>query len=134
MSQPSELTRLTTMAEYCKEHNLRLVTNMSYGSAYGPHDGSDLFAQALEGLINKYDIIACVSAGNYADQPLVEKHTFTGEETDELKGLYNLEKSYNLIKNYSEVTRINSKSYQYKEVKKCHTTNTFTLFNSMSLH
>ena len=100
MSQPSELTRLTTMAEYCKEHNLRLVTNMSYGSAYGPHDGSDLFAQALEGLINKYDIIACVSAGNYADQPLVEKHTFTGEETDELKGLYNLEKSYNLIKNY----------------------------------
>ena len=100
MSEPSELTRLVAIAEYCKAHNLRLVTNMSYGSAFGPHDGSDIYAQAFDELINKYDIVACISAGNYADKLIVEKHSFNGEENDVMKGLYDLDYSNNQIKNY----------------------------------
>lgn len=100
MSTPADLTRLSAIAEYCQENNLRLVTNMSYGTSFGPHDGSDLYAQALEELINKYDIVACVSAGNYAEVPVVEKHSFTGEESDEMRGLYDLKESGNKIKNY----------------------------------
>lgn len=99
MSTPTDLTRLAFIAEYCQENNLRLVTNMSYGTSFGPHDGSDLYAQALEEIINKYDIVACVSAGNYAEVPVVAKHTFIGEGNDEMRGIYDLSDN-NKIKNY----------------------------------
>jgi len=99
LSTPEDLFYLTAMAEYCQKHNKRLITNMSYGNFDGPHDGSDIFSQALDEIINKYDIVACVSAGNEADNHIVQRHTFASDE-EEMKAIYDLSYSGNSIKNY----------------------------------
>ncbi len=99
MSTASDLTALKTLAEYCKAKGQRLVTNMSYGTIVGPHDGSDLYSQALNSLIKEYDIVACNSAGNSGNEILVQKHTFTSS-TDEMKAIFDLYTSYDQIKSY----------------------------------
>ena len=99
ISQASELTYLTYMAEYCQKHHLRLIINMSYGNFYGPHDGSDIFLQALDEIINQYDIVACISSGNDADQPIVQKHTFASD-SEEMRAIYDTYYSNNQIMNY----------------------------------
>lgn len=99
ISTAEDLTYLVKMAEYCQEHGKRLITNMSYGTFFGPHDGSDIFLQALDEIINKYDIVACISSGNSADHHIVQKHIFTGDD-DEMKAIYDTYNSNNSIKNY----------------------------------
>ncbi len=99
MQSASELVALKNLAEYCKENGQRLVTNMSYGTTVGPHDGSDLYSQALNELIKEYDIVACNSAGNCGDKLLVQKHAFTSS-TDEMKAIFDFNKSYNRINSY----------------------------------
>ncbi len=99
ISQANELNYLTYIADYCQKNNLRLVINMSYGNFYGPHDGSDLFLQALDEIINQYDIVACISSGNDANLSIVQKHTFTSDD-EEMKAIYDLYYSNNYIKNY----------------------------------
>ncbi len=89
MTTASGLVALKTLAEYCKEKGQRLVTNMSYGSMFGPHDGSDVYSQALNEIIKKYDIVACNSAGNIGYQKIVQRHTFTSS-TDEMKAIFDL--------------------------------------------
>ena len=99
MSTASDLVALKTLAEYCKARGQRLVTNMSYGTIVGPHDGSDLYSQALNNLIKEYDIVACNSAGNSGNELLVQRHTFTSS-TDEMKAIFDLYTSSNQIKSY----------------------------------
>ncbi len=99
MQSASELVALKNLAEYCKENGQRLVTNMSYGTTVGPHDGSDLYSQALNELIKEYDIVACNSAGNCGNKLLVQRHTFTSS-TDEMKALFDLYTSNNKINSY----------------------------------
>lgn len=99
MSSASDLVALKTLAEYCKEKGERLVTNMSYGSMYGPHDGSDLYSQILSNLIKEYDIIACNSVGNSGDQVLVQKHSFNSN-TEQMKAIWDTYASSNELKSY----------------------------------
>lgn len=99
MQTASELQSLKTLAEYCKEKGQRLVTNMSYGTTVGPHDGSDMYSQVLNELIKEYDIVACNSAGNCGNKMLVQKHTFTSS-TDEMKALYDLTTAANSVNSY----------------------------------
>ena len=99
IAKVEELNYLVQLGEYCKEHNQRLVINLSYGNFFGPHDGSSLFLQALDEIINKYDIVACVSAGNDADQPIVQKHVFESDK-EEMRAIYDLYLSENKILNY----------------------------------
>ena len=89
LNTANELDYIKYIAEYCKERNQRLVTNMSYGSTIGPHDGSDLYSQALSALVKQYDIVACLSVGNDADADIVQKKTLTSEK-DSVKAIFDL--------------------------------------------
>lgn len=81
--------QLAYMAEWCEKNGgKRLVANMSFGQSCGPHDGSDNEAQYLDELIKKYDIVACMSAGNEADEDIVQRHTFKGETSEQMKGAF----------------------------------------------
>ena len=95
----SNLEYLKYLGEYCKAHNQRLVVNMSFGQNVGPHDGSDLYTQALNEIIKEYDIVACMSAGNQANLQIVQKKTLT-EEDKEMKCIYNTTVSINCIDQY----------------------------------
>ena len=100
ISSVADLRYLTYMAEYCEKNNLRLVTNMSYGNFRGPHDGTEVFSLALDSIINKYDIVACISSGNDGSiNNIVQKHTFTGTD-DEMKAIYDTYTSNNYINDY----------------------------------
>ena len=99
MSTASDLACLKKLAEYCKARGQRLVTNMSYGTMVGPHDGSDMYSQVLNELIKEYDIVACNSAGNCGDKMLVQKHTFVSS-TEEMKALFDLYTSSNAVNSY----------------------------------
>ena len=95
----SNLEYLKYLAEYCKKHNQRLVINMSFGQNVGPHDGSDVYTQALNEIIKEYDIVACMSAGNQANLQIVQKKTLT-EEDNEMKCIYNTITSIDCIDQY----------------------------------
>ena len=95
----SNLEYLKYLGEYCKAHNQRLVVNMSFGQNVGPHDGSDLYTQALNEIIKEYDIVACMSAGNQANLQIVQKKKLT-EEDKEMKCIYNTTVSINCIDQY----------------------------------
>ncbi len=65
----------------------------------GPHDGSDLYSQALNDLIKEYDIIACNSVGNCGDQMLVHKHNFSSN-SDEMKAIWGIDSDNHEIRSY----------------------------------
>ena len=95
----ADLSYVKYLAEYCKNNNERLVINMSFGDAMGPHDGSDIFSQALSQLIEDYDIVVCACAGNNSENNIVAKHTFTNEG-ESMKALFDLRESDNQISCY----------------------------------
>ena len=84
----SNLEYLKYLGEYCKKNNERLVINMSFGQNVGPHDGTDVYTQALNEIIKKYDIVACMSAGNQANLQIIQKKTLESDG-DEMKAIYN---------------------------------------------
>lgn len=61
--------------DYAKSVGKPAVVNLSLGSNYGPHDGTDLFNRTLA----EYgkDAIICVAAGNEGDQPMAITKTFS---------------------------------------------------------
>ena len=57
-----------------------IVTNLSLGTQFGPHDGTSLFESALNQLVTK-DHLITVSAGNSGDRKVHYGHDFSsGEE------------------------------------------------------
>lgn len=58
------------MAEYAESVNKPLVVNLSLGENYGPHDGSDAFAAALDEYAGKDNVTVCMSVGNEADEDI----------------------------------------------------------------
>lgn len=95
----SNLEYLKYLGEYCKKNNERLVVNMSFGQNVGPHDGSDVYTQALNEIIKQYDIVACMSAGNQANLQIIQKKTLENDE-DEMKCIYNTTASIDCIDQY----------------------------------
>lgn len=95
----SNLEYLKYLGEYCKKNKERLVVNMSFGQNVGPHDGTDVYTQALNEIIKKYDIVACMSAGNQANLQIIQKKTLESNE-DEMKAIYNTTASIECIDQY----------------------------------
>lgn len=77
------------MVEWCKENgSKRLVLNMSYGMNAGCHDETDAEAAFMDEFIKKYDVVACIAAGNEADYNIVQRHTFTGATDEQMKAAF----------------------------------------------
>ena len=77
------------MVNWCKTNgDKRLVLNMSYGANAGSHDTTDPEAAFIDEFIKKYDVVACIAAGNEADYDIVQRRTFTGAENEVMKAAY----------------------------------------------
>ena len=63
---------------YAENNNQPCVVNLSLGSGYGPHDGTELFSQYLNKLAER--AVICVAAGNEAEDGIAITKTCT--ETD----------------------------------------------------
>lgn len=63
---------------YAKGNNQPAVVNLSLGSGYGPHDGSEPFSQYLDSLAN--EAVICVAAGNEADMGIAITKTCTAAD------------------------------------------------------
>ena len=58
------LMGIEKVIDYAERNNQPCVVNLSMGSGYGPHDGTELFSQYLNKLAEK--AVICVAAGNEA--------------------------------------------------------------------
>lgn len=77
------------MANWCKTNgDKRLVLNMSYGANAGSHDTTDPEVAFIDEFIKKYDVVACIAAGNEGDYDIVQRRTFTGAENEVMKAAY----------------------------------------------
>ena len=77
------------MVKWCKENGgKRLVVNMSYGANAGSHDTTDPEVAFMDEFIKKYDVVACIAAGNEADYNIVQRRTFTGAADESMKAAY----------------------------------------------
>lgn len=82
------------MAEWCQANGeKRLVVNMSFGMNAGCHDTTDETVEMLDELVKKYDIVACIAAGNEADYDIVQRHTFTGDTGEQMKAAIYLDQT-----------------------------------------
>ena len=86
----SDYEMFDKMVSWCRENgNKRLVLNMSYGANAGSHDTTDPEVAFMDEIIKKYDIVACIAAGNEADLDIVQRHTFTGDSDETMKAAFN---------------------------------------------
>jgi subtilisin family serine protease len=63
------------LMDYAAAEGKPIVINMSIGSNYGPHDGTDLYSQSLTELTKKG--VICVAAGNEGQSNISVRKTFT---------------------------------------------------------
>lgn len=101
----SDFDVFTKMAEWCQQNQgKRLVINMSYGMNAGCHDATDPEAALMDQIIKKYDIVACIAAGNEADYNVVQRHTFTGATEETMQAAYYLYDADSGIQDYFTVS------------------------------
>lgn len=72
------LMGIEKVINYAEKNNQPCVVNLSLGSGYGPHDGTELFSQYLNKLAERS--VICVAAGNEAADGIAITKTCT--ETD----------------------------------------------------
>lgn len=85
----SDYDMFDRMVKWCKENGgKRLVVNMSYGANAGSHDTTDPEVAFMDEFIKKYDVVACIAAGNEADLDIVQRRTFTGAANESMKAAY----------------------------------------------
>lgn len=85
----SDYEMFDRMVNWCKENGgKRLVVNMSYGANAGSHDTTDPEVAIIDEFIKKYDVVACIAAGNEADLDIVQRRTFTGAANESMKAAY----------------------------------------------
>lgn len=85
----SDYEMFDKMVNWCKENGgKRLVVNMSYGANAGSHDTTDPEVAFMDEFIKKYDVVACIAAGNEADLDIVQRRTFTGAANESMKAAY----------------------------------------------
>ncbi|MCF7912727.1 MAG: S8 family serine peptidase [Candidatus Cloacimonetes bacterium] len=91
------------MTERAAAHNQSLVVNMSMGAMLGPHDGSTLFEELLNNIIESSNTIFVVAAGNSRHDEIPYPH-YSGIVPD------NVEESLeiNFIINYDEISDKNT--------------------------
>jgi subtilisin family serine protease len=65
--------------EQAEERGLPAVVNLSLGGHEGPHDGTSLFEQGLDELLQEPGRAIVVSAGNEGDQTIHVSHTLHGD-------------------------------------------------------
>lgn len=69
------LLGIETIIKYAEEQGQPCVVNLSLGSGYGPHDGTELFSQYINKLAER--AVICVAAGNEADLGMAISKTCT---------------------------------------------------------
>lgn len=69
------------LADYSIEAGKPIVINCSMGINTGSHDGTDLFSQAVDRIVEKSNAIICLSAGNEGDLNIGWHHKFDGPAT-----------------------------------------------------
>ena len=69
------LMGIEKVIDYAERNNQPCVVNLSLGSGYGPHDGTELFSQYLNKLAEK--AVICVAAGNEAADGIAITKTCT---------------------------------------------------------
>ena len=72
--------------QYAYDNNKPAVVNLSLGSNYGAHDGSQVMNKFLEECGK--EAIICVAAGNEGDLPIAMNKTFTAEDKEMKSFLY----------------------------------------------
>ncbi len=65
--------------DQAEERDLPAVVTLSLGGHDGPHDGTSLFEQGLDELLQEPGRAIVVSAGNEGDQPIHISHTLHGD-------------------------------------------------------
>ena len=66
--------------EYAYNNNLPSVVNLSIGGNIGAHDANEYCCRYFDQLIDDYNSIVCISAGNEGDTDCAITHTFTAAE------------------------------------------------------
>lgn len=79
LSTGNILSGIGAMIDYAKSQGKPIVINLSLGSNYGPHDGTETEIQALNALAEK--AIICISSGNEGD-----KHIYAGKDITDAAG------------------------------------------------
>jgi hypothetical protein len=69
---------IKNIIDYAEAEGKPVVVNISAGSLYGPHDGSDSFGQAISELTKKATI--CFAAGNDGGNNISISKTFSGSD------------------------------------------------------
>lgn len=69
------LMGIEKVIDYAERNNQPCVVNLSLGSGYGPHDGTELYSQYLNKLAEK--AVICVAAGNEAADGIAITKTCT---------------------------------------------------------
>lgn len=72
------LMGIENIIEYAEANNQPCVVNLSMGSNFGPHDGTDLFCQYIDKLAER--AVICVAAGNEADMGIAISKTMTASD------------------------------------------------------
>ena len=72
------LLGVENIIKYAENNNQSCVVNLSLGSGYGPHDGTELFSQYLDKLAER--AVICVAAGNEADMGVAISKTMTATD------------------------------------------------------
>ena len=72
------LMGIENIIEYAEANNQPCVVNLSMGSGYGPHDGTELFSQYIDKLAER--AVICVAAGNEADMGYAITKTMTASD------------------------------------------------------
>lgn len=78
LTHPNIIDGVANIVEYAEEQGLPCVVNLSLGSTYGPHDGTDDFTEALSKLGKRAVIV--MAAGNDGTQNLSINKTFTSAD------------------------------------------------------
>lgn len=72
------LLGIETIIKYAEEQGQPCVVNLSLGSGYGPHDGTEPFSQYINKLAER--AVICVAAGNEADMGVAISKTCTEKD------------------------------------------------------
>lgn len=80
------LNGVKKIIDYAKSQGKPVAVNLSLGSNYGPHDGTDDFSAALDKM--GQDAIICISAGNEGSDNMSIQKTFTSSSTSVKTILY----------------------------------------------
>lgn len=68
------------ISDYASDQGKRAVVNMSFGATVGPHDGTTLYDQTINNIIEEGDIFVAAAMGNEGQDRIHASYTFTSDD------------------------------------------------------